>query len=253
MERNLRRAVAADTIVPHYQPLVSLNDNRIIGFEALARWSGEGGTLAPDQFIPLAEEIGLINQLGDQLLRKACIDAKTWPTELFLAFNLSGVQLRDPSVGLRILSILAETGFDPRRLELEITESVLVKGTDAVQKIINDLRAAGVNVALDDFGTGYSTLTQLTSLRFDKIKIDQSFVRRLGQDPDSLTIVRAIIGLAKGFDLKTVAEGVEREDQRACLQDNGCSEGQGYLFGQAIPSTAIPTLLNSQNTISKVA
>jgi diguanylate cyclase (GGDEF)-like protein len=252
MDRELRRAVAADTIVSHYQPLVSLKDNRIIGFEALARWGGEGEPLLPDQlpdqFIPLAEEIGLISQLGDQLLRKACVDAKTWPCDLFLAFNMSGVQLRDPSVGLRILSILMQTGFDPRRLELEITETVLVKGTKIAQKIIDELRMAGVRIALDDFGTGYSTLTQLSSLHLDKIKIDQSFVQRLGRDPKSQVIVRAVLALAKGFGVTSVAEGIEREDQLACLQDNGCSEGQGNLFGKSVPAIEIAALLSSQLT-----
>jgi diguanylate cyclase (GGDEF)-like protein len=253
MEQELRRAVAADTIVPHYQPIVSLNGNRIIGFEALARWRGEGERMLPEQFIPLAEETGLISRLGDQLLRRACLDAKTWPPDLFLAFNMSSVQLRDPGVGLRVMSILGETGFDPRRLEIEITESVLIKSTEVAQKLVNELRAAGVSVALDDFGIGYSTLTQLTSFQFDKIKIDRSFVQRLGEDAESLVIVRAILGLAKGFGLISVAEGVEREDQRACLENNGCSEGQGYLFGKAVPATEIATLLTSQHIISKVA
>jgi diguanylate cyclase (GGDEF)-like protein len=246
MERELRHAVRNNTFVPHYQPLVALRSNRIIGFEALARWGGEGEVLFPDQFIPLAEEIGVISQLGDQLLEKACLEAKTWPSEIFLAFNISGVQLRDPAVGSRILSILARTGFDPRRLELEITETVLVKSTDVAQKIINELRAEGVSIALDDFGTGYATLTQLTSLHFDKIKIDRSFVERLGNDPESLVIVKAIVGLAKGFGLTTVGEGIEREHQRVCLQENGCSEGQGYLFSKAVPAAAVASLLRLQ-------
>jgi EAL domain-containing protein (putative c-di-GMP-specific phosphodiesterase class I) len=194
----------------------------------------------------LKRRLGLISQLGDQLLEKACIEAKTWPSEIFLAFNISGVQLRDPTAGSRILSILAQTGFDPRRLELEITETVLVKSTDVAQKIINELRAKGVNIALDDFGTGYATLTQLTSLHFDKIKIDRSFVERLGNDPESLVIVAAIVGLAKGFGLTTVGEGIELEHQRACLEENGCSEGQGYLFSKAVPAAAVAPRLRLQ-------
>jgi diguanylate cyclase (GGDEF)-like protein len=249
MERDLRQAVAAETIVPHYQPLVSLHGNRIIGFEALARWGGAGEPLFPDQFIPLAEETGF----GDQLLRRACLDAKTWPRDLFLAFNISGVQLRDPDAGLRILSILEQTGLDPRRLELEITETALVKSTEVARKIVDELRAVGVSIALDDFGTGYATLTQLMSLHFDKIKIDRSFVQRLGKDPESLVIVRAIVGLAKGFGLTTVGEGVEREDQRACLEDNGCSEGQGYLFSKAVAGSEIAALLHEQRATSRAA
>jgi diguanylate cyclase (GGDEF)-like protein len=253
MERDVRRAVADDTIVPHYQPLVSLNGSRIIGFEALARWTGEGERLAPDQFIPLAEETGLISQLGDQLLTKACRDAAKWPHDLFLAFNISGIQLCDPGLGLRILSIVAQTGFDPRRLELEITETALVKSNDAARKIVDELRAAGVTIALDDFGTGYATLTQLMSLHFDKIKIDRSFVQRLGKDSESLVVVRAIVGLAKGFGLTTVGEGVEEEDQRACLEDNGCTEGQGYLFSKAVPATEVAALLSAQSGKAKPA
>jgi diguanylate cyclase (GGDEF)-like protein len=253
MERDLRRAVADDTILPYYQPLVSLNGNRIIGFEALARWTGEGEHLFPDQFIPLAEETGLINPLGDRLLKRACRDAATWPHDLFLAFNISGIQLCDPGLGLRILSILTQTGFDPRRLELEITETALVKSNEAARKIVDQLRDVGVTIALDDFGTGYATLTQLMSLHFDKIKIDRSFVQRLGKDPESLVVVRAIVGLAKGFGLTTVGEGVEEEDQRACLQENGCAEGQGYLFSKAIPATEIAGLLSAQSGTPKAA
>jgi diguanylate cyclase (GGDEF)-like protein len=253
LERDVRRAVANDTIVPHYQPLVALDGNRIIGFEALARWTDVGERLFPDQFIPLAEETGLINQLGDQLLMKACRDAATWPHDLFLAFNISGIQLCDPGLGLRILSILAQTGLDPRRLELEITETALVKSNDAARKIVDQLRSVGVTIALDDFGTGYATLTQLMSLHFDKIKIDRSFVQRLGSDPESLVVVRAIIGLAKGFGLTTVGEGVEEEDQRSCLLDNGCVEGQGYLFSKAVPATAIAGLLSAQSGTTRAA
>ena len=239
----LREAVAANTFVPHYQPLVSLDGDRIVGFEALARWGGGGEMLTPDQFIPLAEELGLIVQLGDQLLRKACLDAAAWADDLYLAFNISGVQLSDPNLGLRILSILSQTGFNPRRLELEITETALVKSTDVARKVIDELRGVGVSIALDDFGTGYATLSQLMSLHFDKIKIDRSFVQRIGKDAESLVIVRAIVGLAKGFQLSTVAEGVEREDQRICLQDNGCVEGQGYLFSKAVPADEVARLL----------
>jgi diguanylate cyclase (GGDEF)-like protein len=253
MERDLRQAVEADTFVPYYQPLVSLSGNRVIGFESLARWGGAGEALFPDQVIPLAEETGLILRLGDQLLRKSCLDAKTWPDDLFLAFNISGVQLCDSGLGLRILSILAQTGFNPKRLELEITETALVKSTDVAREVVDQLRAAGVSIALDDFGTGYATLSKLMSLHFDKIKIDRSFVQRLGQDPQSLVIVRAIVGLAKGFGLSTVGEGVEREEQRACLRENGCVEGQGYLFSKAIPASEVAVLLNSQLGTSRAA
>jgi diguanylate cyclase (GGDEF)-like protein len=245
IERELRSAIASNHIVPHYQPLVSLDGNRIIGFEALARWESEPlGYMAPDVFIPIAEETGLINVLGDQLLRRACLDANAWPADFVLAFNVSPIQLRDPAIGLRILSILGQTGFSPRRLEIEITESALVQNIGDVQTVIDDLRRAGVRIALDDFGTGYATLSQLLSFHLDKIKIDRSFVSRLDKSEESQVIVRAILGLAKGFGLTTTAEGVEDAAQLACLKANGCAEGQGYLFSKAIPAADIPVLLN---------
>ena len=245
IERELRSAIASNVIVPHYQALVSLSGNCIIGFEALARWESEDlEYMPPDVFIPIAEDTGLINVLGDQLLRRACLDAMAWPATLVLAFNVSPIQLRDPMLGLRILSILEQTGFSPRRLEIEITESALVKNVGFAQTVIDDLRRAGVRIALDDFGTGYATLSQLLSFHVDKIKIDRSFVSRLDQNEDSLVIVRAILGLAKGFGLTTTAEGVEDVGQLACLKANGCAEGQGYLFSKAVPAGEISALLD---------
>jgi len=246
IERDLRTAIAAGTVVPHYQPLVSLDGNRIIGFEALARWCNNGETINPLEFIAIAEECGLIGELSDKLLHQACRDASAWPEETILAFNISPVQLHNPQLGLRILSILGKTGFRPQRLELEITESALVDNIEMAQRIIDELRQAGVRVALDDFGTGYATLSQLLSLHLDKIKIDRSFVQRLGTDPDSLVIVRAVIGLANGFGLTTTAEGVENAEQLACLKANGCIEGQGYLFGKALPANEALALLRSR-------
>lgn len=251
IERELRSAVASNIIIPHYQPLVTLDGNRIIGFEALARWeSRDLGHIPPDVFIPIAEETGLISILGDQLLRRACLDAKAWPADFVLAFNISPIQLQDPMLGLRILSILGQTGFSPRRLEVEITESALVKNIEAAQTVIEDLRRVGVRIALDDFGTGYATLTQLLSFHLDKIKIDRSFVSRLDKNDDGLVIVRAILGLAKGFGLTTTAEGIEDAEELACLKANGCVEGQGYLFGKAIPATDITALLNRVPLVS---
>ena len=254
VEQELRRAISSNVVVPHYQPLVSLKDNRIIGFEALARWESEAlGNIPPDVFIPIAEETGLINVLGGQLLRRACLDANAWPATFILACNVSPIQLRDPTLGLRILSILGQTGFSPRRLEIEITETALVENIGVAQTVIDDLRRAGVRIALDDFGTGYATLTQLLSFHLDKIKIDRSFVSRLDKSEDSQVIVRAILGIAKGFGLTTTAEGVEDAGQLACLKANGCVEGQGYLFGKAVPAADIPSLLNRTSPHSAVA
>jgi diguanylate cyclase (GGDEF)-like protein len=244
IETELRAAVAAKIIVPYYQPVVALEGRRLIGFEALARWkSDKFGWVTPDVFITIAEEIGLISELGDQLLRQACLDARDWPAELTLAFNISAIQLCDPTIGLRVLAILAETGFSPRRLELEITETALVDNMKSAQAITDQLRQAGVRIALDDFGTGYATLSQLLSLKLDRVKIDRSFVDRLGKDKESTTIVRAVLGLASGFNLETTAEGIENEEQVASLRADGCLEGQGYLFGKAVPANEVVNVL----------
>jgi diguanylate cyclase (GGDEF)-like protein len=252
IETALRAAVAAKTIVPYYQPVVAFAGRRVVGFEVLARWkSDKFGWVPPDLFITVAEEIGIINELGDQLLRQACLDAGAWPAELTLAFNISAVQLRDPTIGLRVLAILAETGFNPRRLELEITETALVDNIKIAQEITSQLRQAGVRIALDDFGTGYATLSQLLSLKLDRIKIDRSFVDRLGKDTESTTIVRAVLGLASGFNLQTTAEGIENDEQLASLRAEGCLEGQGYLFSKAVPANDVQSLLESHKLTTK--
>jgi len=252
IETALRAAVAAKTIVPYYQPVVAFAGRRVVGFEALARWkSDKFGWVAPDLFITVAEEIGIIGELGDQLLRQACLDARAWPAELTLAFNISAVQLRDPTLGLRVLAILAETGFNPRRLELEITETAVVDNMKMALEITRQLRQAGVRIAVDDFGTGYATLSQLLSLKLDRIKIDRSFVDRLGKDKESTTIVRAVLGLASGFSLETTAEGIENDEQLASLRAEGCLEGQGYLFGKAVPANDVQSLLEGHKLTTK--
>lgn len=253
IEKELREAVAAKRIVPYYQPVVALATRQVIGFEALARWkSDKFGWVPPDTFITVAEEIGIIGELGDQLLQRACLDARDWPSDLTLTFNVSGVQLRDPTIGLHILAILAETGFNPRRLELEITETALFDNIEIAQNITTQLREAGVRIALDDFGTGYATLSQLLSLKLDRIKIDRSFVDRLGKDKQSMTIVRAVLGLARGFELETTAEGIENDEQLTSLRAEGCLEGQGFLFSKAVPADEVQGLLNNQSSGSRV-
>ncbi len=254
IEREMRSALESAQIVPYYQPIVSLDGQRILGFEALARWSHPTlGHVAPNVFIPVAEESGMIGALADMLLRQACRDATQWPNEMTLSFNISPVQLRDATLGLRILKILGDTGFDARRLELEITESALVDHGGVAQTVLNQLREAGVRIALDDFGTGYATLSQLLSLHVDKLKIDRSFVDRLGKDHESAVIVRAIIGLANGFGLTTTAEGIEDRSQLNYLKAQGCAEGQGYLFSKAVPAEEIPALLQRSRKTQHVA
>ncbi len=254
IERELRAAVATDVLGLHFQPITSLDGDRVIGFEALARWENSKlGSVSPAVFIPVAEETGLIVQLGEQLLRRACLEAKSWPRDLTLSFNISAVQLHDPSFGLRLLAILAQTGLNPRQLEIEITETALVGNMEIAGSIVDQLRQAGVRVALDDFGTGYTAMTQLLSLRLDKIKIDRSFVSRLGESEESRAIVRAILSLARDFGLIATAEGVEDEGQLAYLKANGCAEGQGYLFGRPVPAAEIRALLNGKSSRSAVA
>ena len=253
IETELRAAVAAKAVVPYYQPVVAFAGRRVVGFEALARWKSDKlGWVSPDLFITVAEEIGIISQLGDQLLRQACLDARTWPAELTLAFNISAVQLSDPTISFRVLAILAETGFNPLRLELEITETALVDNMKTAQEITTRLRRAGVRIALDDFGTGYATLSQLLSLKLDRIKIDRSFVDRLGKDKESTTIIRAVLGLAGGFDLETTAEGIENEGQLASLTADGCLEGQGFLFSKAVPASEVQSLLESDKLTTEM-
>jgi diguanylate cyclase (GGDEF)-like protein len=246
IERELQNAIDSDfpCIVPHYQPLVSLADNRVVGFEALSRWQSPSlGFIPPDLFIPIAEETQLINPLGDRLFRQACVDAAAWPSGFVLAFNISAVQLRDPSLGLRILSILGETGFSPHRLEIEVTETAFMENVEIVRATIEGLRQAGIRIALDDFGTGYATLSQLLSFEIDKIKIDRSFVSRIDNEENGRVIIRAILSLAKGFGLTTTAEGIENKRQLSYLRSNGCTEGQGYLFAKAMPASEIPAFL----------
>jgi predicted signal transduction protein with EAL and GGDEF domain len=244
IETSLRIAIANDEIVPYFQPVVSFDTNRITGFEALARWESETlGSVPPDVFILIAEETGLINALGVQLFPRACTEARNWPADFVLAFNVSQVQLRDPTLGLRLLSILGQSGFSPRQLEIEITETASVENVAVAQTTIDQLRQAGVRIALDDFGTGYATLSQLLSFHLDKIKIDRSFVSGLEKNEEGRVIVRAILGLAKGFGLTTTAEGVEETGQLAYLKANGCTEGQGYLFSRAVSAKDVPALL----------
>jgi EAL domain-containing protein (putative c-di-GMP-specific phosphodiesterase class I) len=250
-EREFRSALAANRIAPHYQPIVALDDNRLIGFEALARWNSDNlGWVEPDQFISMAEELELISELGDRLLRQACLDARAWPSAITLAFNLSATQLRDTTLKSRILAILSEIDFSSQRLELEITETALIEQVDVAQNVIQQLREAGIRIALDDFGTGYATLSQLLAFRIDRLKIDRRFVRRLGKESSSAIIVRAILGLANEFGLATTAEGIEDLEQLAALKAHGCQAGQGHFFATAMPAEAIPDVLEKVTTFS---
>jgi len=235
LEREFRLALASHAIEPFFQPLVDLRTNRIVGFEALARWSHKSmGTIAPERFIAIAEDTGLISKLTEQLLRAACETARNWPDAIFLSFNLSAVELQSRELGPRILEILKGTGFLPTRLEIEITESALVSDLGAAREVLSRLREAGISIALDDFGTGYSSLYHLRNFKLDKIKIDRSFIHNMGTERESAEIVAALIGLGNGLGLTVTAEGIERSSEEARLLGLGCQQGQGFLFSEAI-------------------
>lgn len=244
VEQALRRAVSNEEVEPHFQPIVDLRSRNILGFEMLARWTDRDlGALSPAMFIPLAEERGIIGGLSQQLLRRAAEAAMAWPRHLFLSVNLSPSQLVDQNTGCQILSILDRTGFDPRRLEVEITETGLMTDPASAAKIIGDLKASGIRISLDDFGTGQSSLGRLREFPFDKLKIDRSFVSAFLEDRPSEHIVRAILAMCEGLGIEPVAEGIETEAQACRLIELGCRGGQGYLFGKAVDAEQTMALL----------
>ncbi|MVA96801.1 EAL domain-containing protein [Nitratireductor sp. CAU 1489] len=241
IEQALRRAVSAEEVQPYFQPIVDLATRRIVGFEALARWTDRDlGFVSPSVFIPIAEERGIIGALSQLLLRKASRAAQDWPGDLFLSFNLSPSQLVDQNTADHILTTLARASFDPRRLEVEITETGMMSDPASAEKIVQDLRAEGVRISLDDFGTGQSSLGRLREFHFDKLKIDQAFVASILDDRASEHIIRAILAMCEGLDIEVVAEGIETEEQAARLVEFGCRGGQGYLFGR--PAAAAATM-----------
>ena len=227
----------------YYQPQATIG-GEIIGFEALLRWlHPERGIVGPMEFIPLAEEIGLIVPLGEWVLRQACTEAVKWPGELKVAVNLSPAQFRSRGVVQAVLTALAYSGLPAERLELEITESVLLGETDVNLATLHQLREIGVRISMDDFGTGYSSLSYLRCFPFDKIKIDRSFVRDLSERPDCLAIIRAVAGLGLSLGIATTAEGVETREQLERLRAEGCTEVQGYLFSPPRPASEIESLM----------
>jgi diguanylate cyclase (GGDEF)-like protein len=231
LELDLRTAIAERGFELHYQPLVDLRSNAVTGCEALLRWwHPVRGMVSPADFIPVAEETGLIEEIGAWVLRTACAEATTWPDHIRIAVNVSPVQFRSQALSLKVAAALAETGLDPRRLELEITEAVLIADDDAALVALNQLRALGVHIALDDFGTGYSSLSYLQRFPFDKIKIDRTFVNELTRGTGSASIIKAVVSIAADRNMVTTAEGVETEEQRLAVQALGCTQMQGYLF-----------------------
>jgi EAL domain-containing protein (putative c-di-GMP-specific phosphodiesterase class I) len=244
LEIDLRGALRGSELQVHYQPLVDLTTGAVSGLEALLRWPHpERGLIPPSEFIPVAEETGLIDAIGTYVLRRACLDATEWPDHVKLAVNLSPLQFRTGNVLESVRQALLQSGLPPRRLELEITETLLLERADYVLSVLHALRALGVRISMDDFGTGYSSLSYLRSFPFDKIKIDRSFVRDLGSKPDSQAIVRAILSLGTSLGISITAEGIESEADLACLRAHGCHEGQGYLFSKPRPQSEILELL----------
>jgi diguanylate cyclase (GGDEF)-like protein/PAS domain S-box-containing protein len=243
LETDLRRAIADRMLEVHYQPCVSLLNDRITGCEALLRWRHpERGMVSPAEFIPIAEETGLINELGEWVLATACAEATTWPDDIKLAVNVSPVQFRSGTLALKIVAALATSGLPASRLELEITEAVLISDDDAALEILHQLRAIGVRIALDDFGTGYSSLSYLQRFPFDKIKIDRCFVNDIAE-PGGSSIVQAVVNIAAARHMTTTAEGVETQLQQELLRALGCTEMQGYLFSAPKPAAETKRIL----------
>jgi diguanylate cyclase (GGDEF)-like protein/PAS domain S-box-containing protein len=252
LELDLRKALALGEFELFYQPLIDLATNKVSCFEALLRWRHpQRGMVMPGDFIPLAEETGLICSIGAWVLKKACTEAVGWPGKIMVAVNLSSVQFKSGTLVLDVISALGESGLPAHRLELEITETVLLQDTDATMSTLNQLRDLGAHIAMDDFGTGYSSLGYLQKFPFDKIKIDQSFVRDLIEKPESVAIVRAVTGLGSALGMATTAEGVETIGQLEQLRREGCTEVQGYLFSKPTPAHELGPLLLQLNTATK--
>ena len=249
LEVDLRKALANQEFVLHYQPVVNLQTGRINGLEALIRWNHpRRGMILPAEFIPIAEETALIVPIGDWVLRTACEEASKWPDDIRVAVNLSSAQFRVPNLYESVADALDRSNLAADRLEIEITESVILLNLPSTIETLNRLRARGVTIAMDDFGTGHSSLSYLRDYPFDRIKLDGSFIRDLADKMNSRAIVRAIAELASSLGMGTTAEGIETEEQLEYVKRVGCTEGQGYLFGKAQPAKDVRALLASQSS-----
>ncbi len=247
LEVDLRKAIVERDFEIHYQPLVSLRDDTVIGCEALLRWRhSEFGPIPPAQFIPVAEDTGLIDELGEWVLNAACAEATKWPDHIKIAVNVSPVQFRSQTLALKVAAALAASGLSANRLELEITEAVLIRDDEAALAMLHELKRLGVRIALDDFGTGYSSLSYLQRFPFDKIKIDRAFIKDIADSKGSSAIVRAVVDIAAARNMTTTAEGVETEEQREILRELDCTEMQGNLFSSAAPAAEILRLFLSR-------
>lgn len=249
LEVDLRKAFSDGALELHYQPLVNLRTNEVNGFEALLRWAHPSrGMVSPADFIPIAEETGLIVSIGEWVLRQACADAACWPDPIRVAVNLSAVQFKLGNLVETVISALAEAGLPGPRLELEITESLLLWNDELTFNILAELRAMGVRIALDDFGIGYSSLAYLHNFAFDKIKIDRSFIKSLALNKNTPAILHAIATLGRNLAIDTTAEGVETEAQLAAVLALGCTEMQGNLFSPARPAAELRQFFPKRRT-----
>jgi EAL domain-containing protein (putative c-di-GMP-specific phosphodiesterase class I) len=254
LEHDLRSALANGELELFYQPIVSLQDNKITSFEALLRWHHpERGMVSPAEFIPIAEEMGLIIPLGEWVLRTACAEAATWPSEINVSVNVSSLQLTNKNLVNVIISAIASARIPANRLELEITESVFIQNTVANLSTLKNLHELGVKFAMDDFGTGYSSLGYLLSFPFSKIKIDRSFIAGLSDKNNSRVIVRAVADLARNLSMGVTAEGVETDQQLKQIKMLGCTEMQGYLFSHPLPAAEIHRLFLSNRKTAEYA
>jgi predicted signal transduction protein with EAL and GGDEF domain len=244
IELDMRAAVRNGEFELNYQPIMQVESGEITGFEALVRWHHpQRGVIPPADFIPLAESTGLIVPLGEWILRRACSDAAAWSRPVQIAVNLSSVQFKHQSLISSVMNAVTSAGLEPGRLELEITETVLLQDSDATLATLHTLRRFGVRISMDDFGTGYSSLSYLRSFPFDKIKIDQSFVHELTTRSDCIAIVRAVTGLGTSLGITTTAEGVETREQLELLRSEHCTEVQGYLFSKPRPASEVEAML----------
>lgn len=250
LEGDIRAAIPNNEFVPYFEQQIDLATGELVGFEMLARWvSPLRGLISPDDFIPVAEETGMIGDLSISIIRKAMIEAKTWDPKLTISVNISPVQLKDPWLAQKIVKLLVETGFPANRLEVEITESSLFKNLSLAQSIVGSLKNQGIKIALDDFGNGYSSLAHLRALPFDRIKIDRSFVSSMHDNAESAAIVSAIAGLGANLDVPITAEGIEDESLITKLSALGCSKGQGWFFGQPMTIEQVRVLLGQKNML----
>jgi EAL domain-containing protein (putative c-di-GMP-specific phosphodiesterase class I) len=244
LELDLRGALARGEFELYYQPVVNIATRQVSGFEALIRWNHPArGLILPGEFIPLAEEISLINPIGEFVLRQACLEVAKWPEHLHMAVNVSAAQFKDRGFVQFVTNTLATSRLNANRLEIEITESVSLDDDEATIATLRQLHDLGVRIALDDFGTGHSSLSYLRSFPFDKIKIDRSLVKELGSRPDCAAVVRALASLASSLGMITTAEGVETEEQLEHLKNEGCAEAQGYVFCKPCPARDLPSLV----------